>query len=378
MTRWHHAAVLFCVGLMLVLTTGACGSGSTTTTPTGTTTTPTDPLALFSGTYCLAGFSGRAGAPDEGSTSWGDIVSDGAGMVVGGMTSNNENGVISGPNPIVPPNLPYAVNPGGYLELTLAFLPFLWGGISSTGAVAAVMQLSQNPGIFILGKKSGSYTNASLNGAYFLCAFMYDQGALEDRTRWGTATFDGAGGGNTNVSSNNQGVIGGPVGAALNYNVAADGTVTGDLLGFALTGAILDGGELIVLGGATAAGVPILMLLVQSGAGLSNASLTGTYHVTAIEAENAPPPDTWLSFITTFAADGAGTFTVGAFTSNSDGSLTTFPPVGSTLDYAVAGNGLLNVNVGEMFGGVSPSGRYAIFAGGAGAGDDPQFFFLFK
>jgi hypothetical protein len=371
MHRLHVVCLIACLGLGL--TTSACGSGG----GDRTAVTILDPQSQFSGTYCIVGFAGDAGLPDQARTTWGTVISDGSSMITGGMTFSNENGTVSGPNPVTPPPLDYNVDDDYQLAITFGGLPFLLGGLTSDGNVGCVCSIANEPGVFILGRKSGTYSNASLNGLYHLCAFFYDQAVMEDGTRWGTVTFDGAGGGSTNTAANDQGVISGPAAMALTYAVASNGSVTGMMLGRDVTGQILAGGELLTLAGDTVAGHPIMIVLIRATTGASDATLSGTYHGLRLEANNGAPPDTWTSSVTRFVFDGAGMFTIGAVTNNMDGMVTT-SPVGGGAPYAVLGNGELSFAGGAVMGAVSGSGRFVMAAGGTGAGDDPEFYVMVR
>lgn len=372
MRRVLIPAMVACLGFVCSFTTGACGGGGTIFV--------VDPLTLFSGTYCLSGFEGDVGVPDEAKAQWGSLTPDGAGMV-GASLLENVNGVLGGP--FVQPPLPYTVDASGRLTLLVAGVPFLRGGLSAGGRLGCLAMVSNGvaPSIYLLGRKSSGLGTASLNGAYHAIVFFYDHTSMEDGTLFGaTVTFDGAGTNSAAGSQNLQGVQG-PVGPLPGtYSVAANGALLGDFFGglVAVQGVVLLGGDVVLASGSTTAGeFPLLLALVKKTAGATNATLSGTYHTVGIRADNAPPPETWVSTVATISADGAGMASLGASTRNDDGVVTDLPAAGGA-PYTVAGDGALDGNGGAVLGGVSASGDVAIFAGGSGAGDEPEFFFLMR
>jgi hypothetical protein len=291
------------------------------------------------------------------------------------MLFENTNGVLGGPT-----------SPGAAIPYTVdALRTFTWnlgtpalrGGVSADGSVACLASIlaGLDPAMFVMGRKSGTWSNADLAGLYFLCFFAYLNPS--DSAIFGTAVLDGAGGvsGGT-VMENLDGAPIGPSATMLTYAAAADGSLTGSFFGLAATGAILAGGELILLsGGTVAADDPFLLLLVKAGAGLSNASLNGSYFAVGLEADTGPPPQ-WTSQTLSLTMDGAGGIAINGGTRSEDGVIFPVPP--GVSDYTVAANGALTVETGTFEGGVSPSGNYAIFAGGTGVGDAPTMFFLMR
>ena len=352
-------------GLLLALI--GCGGGAGDAGPGS--------AALFSGAYEMVGFSGVAGVPDEATAFWGTAVGDGAGMTTAaGMITENRNGVVTGPDADTP--TAYTLTADRRITFEFGGTPLHTGGISADGTVVCFGSVlgGSAPAIGILGKKSGVFSDASLSGLYHLCAFAYNA-TPEDEAVFGTVTFDGLGGAASNTTSNVAGVVSPPVAGINTYAVGPDGAMSMSLFGELLRGQILAGGELITLSGATAAGFPVIAVLVQGSMGAANAQLSGTYHSIAMTADPGAG-DVWLSTTGTFSSDGGGAFSVGAFTTNADSVTTSFPPFPGSLPYVVNPSGRLTW--GNYVGGVSPSGNFATFAGSTSRPGSPEMWFLLR
>lgn len=356
------------LALGLVPGTTGCGSGGAVVV--------VPPGALFTGPYFLLAFLGDDDTPDEGRAIWGDFSADGAGGMSFGAASSNANGVTASGGGGA--GL-YTLDASGVLEWqTPSALPFYRGGLSSDGAVCGLTSVSAPlPPLLVLGlRRGGTFDAASLAGTWHAVGFSYDHGALLDVSWWGTVDFDGAGTGTASRTTNTAGGIAGPAMNAGAYVVAPDGTLHYTHFGAPLQGGILAGGGLAVLTGTTTAGGwPTLLILVRAATAATAATLTGTYHAVGMEAPNAGVPE-WRSYLTTAAADGAGSITIHTGLSNSDGMVAAQP--GGTTTYGVAANGALTVAGGTQVGGVSASGRFAAFAGGTGAGNAPNVWFLLR
>jgi hypothetical protein len=149
-------------------------------------------------------------------------------------------------------------------------------------------------------------------------------------------------------------------------------------------GGILPGGDLVVLTGSTAAAPAIncLVVLIRQSTAASASTLSGNYHIVALfaDAPPAPPPD-FSSFTGTGSSDGLNTLTtnVGG-TTNIDGLVTAWPLSVTNDSYTLATDGTLTLTTAgtTLVGAVSPTGAYAVVAGGTTAGSLPQLRFLVR
>jgi hypothetical protein len=113
----------------------------------------------------------------------------------------------------------------------------------------------------------------------------------------------------------------------------------------------------------------VLVVLVRHGIGLSDATFQGTYHAFSLLSFNSMPP--WYEAGLTLAtADGAGLLGSGGGSSNFDGIIVTTGSVGST--YHVAPDGTLDIDAGAFVGGITPTGDFAVVAGGTAPASRPQ------
>lgn len=340
------------------------------------------PAALFDGTYFYQALAGNFSVP-TGYSWWGDLTADGVSEITGGTLGSNDGagGIFAGAVPAIPYTIDAARRmtwPGG--------APFnLEGGIAADGSVATMgsIGLTGWPGLAILVRRGGTFDLASLNDTYHLNGFCSN--GSTDASFWGTVTFDGLGGANQTISFNGNGTVVGPSpNMAEIYTVAADGTTTytfGPPL--RIQGGVLLGGDLVVLTGATvAAGPPCLFVLIRQSAAASASTLSGNYHIGAFFADAPPaPPPNYSSFTGTGSSDGVSTLTtnVGG-TINIDGGVTSFPLAVTNDSYTVSADGTLTLTtVGTtLVGAVSPTGAYAVVAGGTTTGSLPQLWFLVR
>ncbi len=366
----------------MMITTGGCGGGGTPAPMGGGGTVISGPSdADFFGGYFWQFLSCNPGIP-ECTSQWGIMTADGAGSINAGAIAQNQAGVVTGPVGIPP--LPYTVNPDGTIELTIG-PSTLNGGITEDGAIMAVAQNTPgfHPTIAIMPRGVGVYNDASLNGEYHYCAFWFNGASGNEVAHWGgTVTFDGVGGAfNYSAGSTNVNGAVAPPQPPMNYgayNVAANGLVEWFHPGSWMTGGLGFGGDLMVLTGSTNAGEDRqrVEVLIRKGAGLSDASLSGTYRCIVIGADDAPPPR-YFSYTGTVTFDGAGGYLLGEGQVNRDGVILPQPAAGAPSPYSVSADGTLEVN-GTLFqGGVSPDGRVAVWSGPNVAGN-PQLWFCFK
>lgn len=167
------------------------------------------------------------------------------------------------------------------------------------------------------------------------------------------------------------------------YTVAADGTVTHTVgaLDSPTQGGILMGGDLLLLSGPTDGEAPCLLVLIRRSDSASASVLSGNYHIGAFLADAGAPPPHFSSFTGTRSADGVGTVTTNAGgTINIDGVVGSFPAAMTNDSYTVAADGTLSVTLATttLVGAVSPTGDYAVLAGGMTVGSLPQLWFLVR
>ena len=251
------------------------------------------------------------------------------------------------------------------------------GTVTANGRVAVLSTIGSgtNPGIKILGRKEGTHSNASLTGLYHLSAFAYNHGGMNDLAYWGSVTFDGVGGGPGSATTNRDGGLIGPIGFTFPYSVAADGTVTGDFGNQPMTGSIIAGGEVVIMAGGTTAGLsPLFMVLTKGTTGATNALLSGTYRLAAMIMPTLQPPE-WHGVTLTGTADGAGLFGFTGGWQNQDGVATAIPAGGDSA-FSVGPNGLFDFSGSNYFGGITPPGDFAVFAGQISGA--PEFWFMLR
>jgi len=335
-------------------------------------------LSLVSGTYSFVAFSGTDGTPDEASASWGEITADGAGMITGGTSTDNENGVLGTLSAV--PTLPYTVDAARTFSLLSGGVPAWTGRVSANGQLAALgaVLAGESPGMILMGRKSGTSSAATVAGTYHWCVFGYDQTSMKDSAYWGSLAFDGVSTANGSFSHNESGSITSVGSTPATYAVAADGTITLSFGTDAYTGAVLAGGDLLILaGGTVATNVPLIMALIRTTSGASSTLLSGSYRFVGLKADNAPPPE-WSSATVDATADGISLLTLApGGIGNEDGVVGVFPSGGGP-SYAVGSDGALDVSVGLYEGGVAPSGNFAMFAGQTGGASSPEFYFLVR
>lgn len=211
---------------------------------------------------------------------------DGAGNVAITQHSRNVDGTVSS---VADASAAYSVSPDGTVTL-----PGLTGSVLAGGSVLVVGSSSGDPEIDVGIKQGGSFSNASLTGAY--SAFDYFRNANATpvnipvnvpstpfsgnlqanfvstgfTSEITDANFDGAGGVALARSRNSDGVFSNSTQAGT-YSLASDGTLTVP----GLQGSLLAGGSALLM--TSSSGSPRISLGVRKGGSFDNTSLRGKY-----------------------------------------------------------------------------------------------------
>lgn len=337
---------------------------------------------LFTGSYFTAVFGGNTsiGAP-YASMLAGPLVAAGNGSGTWNLTLNNTDGVL-GALPILP--MTNLVSGDGSFTLSTGGLN-LTGGIPAAGDVIALAGVApgSDPTMCLGLKSTGAFNAASLSGQYHLAYLDILGNTGANQSAQSRVVFDGvstwAFAGATTF--NNNGVVAAPVppGPGGPYAVSATGSVTLSGPPGNFTGAVLAGGNLVLLAGDTAFGQRAKqVLLIRVGAGLNAATFFGNYWVAGLKMED-PTFSVITSFTGTINANGAGTLNFVATTENAEGAV---GPNAGVTDFVVFPDGTLateNVGGPLRVGAISPDGRFAFLSGEVVAGGPPiQFFFVKK
>jgi len=346
----------------------ACGGGGGTV--------PGDPPAAatpsFADTYRYAALI--SAAPNTLRTHLGEVTPDGSGTL-SGVIVRNVNGAIAPPIGLTP--FAYVVEPDGALTWRPSATPDLveiQGGLGVGGRVGVLGYVlpGDPPGIHVLTKPEGGHSDASLAGTYHWGGY-FSLAPDEAATFWGgTVVFDGAGGAETTLHMNAEGVTGdleGPFPAT--YAVDPDGTVTFTFDTVVLRGGLLAGPGVAVLGGGTLPGnQPTLMVFVAASAGATDARFAGRYFVAGFVGGAAEH----TSVAGTATADGGGEVTLGV-TENVEGMVAT--PPSAAASYVVGPDGSLSILGGDApQGAISRDGRFGFLTGGTTPGSTPMIYLL--
>lgn len=257
----------------------------------------------------------------------------------------------------------YSIAPNGTLTLTT-------NGKSKSGSVLAggsafiLATPNGEPGIIIGFQKAGTFTSASLSGAYVGESFkMYGTAQGTAPTQGSplpaprgfasslvTLTFDGAGGVSLTGSENEDGTSA-PTSGSGTYSIASDGTLTLTTNGKSKSGSVLAGGGAFML--ATPNGEPGIIVALKVGGTFDNASLEGAYvgatfkmystaqGTTPAPGTTLPAPRGFTSSLVALTFDGAGSVSFNG-SENQDGTST---PTSGSGSYSVAGDGTLTLTV---------------------------------
>jgi hypothetical protein len=293
---------------------------------------------------------------------FGLVTFDGAGAVAVSMNERRDGLVTSDSSPDV-----YSVSSTGALSLGGTV-----GAVHQDGTlfVAAGQPADPEKELVVGIRREGTFSNASLSGAYHLVSLEMDQSITQPNapsvgtplplvygfgSSFGEAVFDGLGGGTLTGSFKEGNGTVTPDSGAFTYSVQSNGALSID----ASSGQILMGGRLVILNTTSTSEPSQITLLVKKGpsTGQSNADLNGSYFliqmymVDGAVQPNAPAVGALLpsrsGFGTlwgtlTLAGDGTGSF---SGTSNFNGSITASSDPAVT--YSVAANGAVGFSGGR-------------------------------
>jgi hypothetical protein len=361
--------VALVLGLSLIFgSVAACGGGSGGGGG-GSGVTISD--ATFTGSYVSVNMIGSL-ATTRSEARWGRFDSAGAGMVIPSVATN-VNSVFAAA--AVMPALAYTVD-----QNALMTLPGETGAITADGAAALLTSnvAATNPSMRFLMRTSGVYNAASFTGSFHMASIVGHAGisgqAFCSTTAQGFYTPDGISvfTAPAMLTNNLDGVVSAtPDGGALAYGMAANGDLTLNLFGLAMSGGLSPDGTFALVGGSNN-NVPAAAALIKVAAGANNATFSGSYLAVGISSDplNARA---WTSFVGTVTADGAGVMNYIATTENAEGTITN--PAGPDA-YGVGADGTLIS--GTRIGAISQDGRYAMLCGETAATSSPTFFLFVR
>jgi hypothetical protein len=226
------------------------------------------------------------------------------------------------------------------------------------------------------------FTNATLSGPYAVTFYYVDVGAGPPKTialdvpsvphnsvvnvpvqenafntELGTLTFDGAGG-YTYSATRNRGGASSAVSASGTYSVAADGTLTLNVGGTALSGNALAGGSSFILT-ATSGETVQMGVGVKKGGAFSNASLSGAYTVAFYDTDvGGGPPKTISIIVPSVPHNSVANVPIPGNSFNIELGTLTFDAAGGYTHTATR-------NKGGVVSPVSTSGTYSVDVAGA-------------
>lgn len=346
--------------LLVVLLATACGGG-------GDSSTPIESAPSFEGDWhfvlLTAGGGGFRAA-------WGTATSDAAGAVATSTSSNTDGGISTD----VPASATASVAPDGTFTFT-SVGGTLHGGISRAGDVAVCASLpSTTPVIAVFLRKAGSFSTASLNGAFHAVRMRRKLGVSSaSGQRSGGITYDGVGGTSDALpaAGNDDGaIVGGGFGTGT-YSVDAEGHLTvGNM-----RGGVLAGAAALIAGGRTS-GDPMITVSLPVSTAATNARFAGSYAVVGMQSH--PTSGAWQSTVAELLANGSGGGTMSGTANGETGSLTIGP---AATPWAIDGAGALDLTLYDgstLKGGISPDGRLAILGGATQTGMAPAIFVLVR
>ncbi len=299
-------------------------------------------------------------------TFWGTATVDAAGMMAVGF-ENNDNGSYSSGLMTTSATSVAADGTFGFEEHE--------GGITRAGDIAVAGTVPGGaPGIALLLRKNGTFSDATLNGPFHLIQFRRGLGASPATyALYARQEFDGAGARTSSGGFRNTEGVGVAAGLGSGaYAVLPDGAYDAG----SHQGGVLDGGEAAISGGRDADDDPLIQAMLPLRFGATNGLFTGTYVLVGIQYDYAMR--VYRSTIARVVADGVGRATATG-TLNVDGGASSIPV--ASVPFAIDGDGLMEFTLPDgdrLSGGIASDGRMAILAGGRDADSDPAFFVLVR
>lgn len=337
-----------------------------------------DPVALFNGVHYLVGVSGENDPGPEVRSTWGTVTSGGLGVMDTAIW-HNASGVPEGPQ--VETGTPYLIGEDRGVTIVDPMDPAktrATGRIAASGAVLALgsTQGGSEPGMWITALEGGTFSDASLNGAYHYCGFGFDPGSGADTGTTGIATFDGNGTVTLAATENREGIPSSE-GGSVGYSVGTDGSVTFDLAApQSVRGGILAGGNLVVVAGLEfGPSYPIVLIFIPMSSNASPSLVSPEYFITGLEADISSGD--YESITGLIVTDGKGGYTAHT-TRNEEGVISGDPT--TTGNYVLESDGRISITTpgGTYRGGLSPDGAFAVLGGPLTANDNPALFFLLR
>lgn len=358
---WKRLAAY--VGVLALLV--GCGGGSSSSVVILSS-------ASVTGEYTLVCLTGSLTAPTMLSR-FGAITADGLGGYAATLGTNN--GTTS--------SLPVAGGTGTYFVAANGALQFdatQYGGLSTDGsaAVAAETADASSPSICVLLKRAGTYSAATLNGAYHHGLLAVNGpaggGSSWSTTALGATTFDDAGQMTySTAATNTAGAQATTGGGSAPYTLSAAGELTvSTLVGDCLGGATADGSFAVAGGALPGAGGPAMIVFAKKGVGMDATAFSGSYYVVVLESDPTAS-QRWTGTTALATADGVGVLNFGSTTVNTDGVISqpTF-----SRPFTVGADGTLT-SLTEV-GGVTQDGRYAFLCGGTTANSSPALYIFIR
>lgn len=362
-----------CVAAMAGALSVGCGGGGGGSSSPAAPPTPTPMTnADFTGTYTLSALLASASTPVT-IAGFGTATADGAG-VGSTLSGGNDGSNVSTPTPGM---FPFSVASDGALTLDTTVM----GGLqrNGRGAVASTLTASNPPALYVLLRRSGTYSAATMTGDYHFGSLLLSSSSVGtsiwSTTANGKATFDGAGSYTYPTFNINQGgTVSSNSGANLAYAISAGGEVTMSTGGAqSVVGGVTSGGSFVVVsGGTTATDTPMLKILIKAGSGMTNSAFSGEYWVAGLYSD---PTDSgnWLSFSGTVTADGAGNMNYVSTTENFEGAIS---PNSGPDTYTVGADGTLQS--GDRIGAITQDGEFAFYSGSNATNGTPLLFVFMR
>lgn len=354
------------VALLMALLAAACGGGGGGTPAIGAST--------FAGPYEVFGFAAASG-PVEITAQFGSITADGV-ATMSGLLDRNRNAVFSTG---YGNDFEYTVGANGALDWQFGLKGTVYsGGLSADGAVGLVGTVFTGslPAFQLLARRGAGYSTASLNAVYHSVMQSVSGTALS--SSFGQMDFQGNGVLQRTVTVSNVGGTVSTLGSWLapgSYSINPAGSFVADLgFGLATTGQVLPGTDVILLAGATVSGQnPLLMAMIRTTVGASDATFAGSYWAISLRGEGAG----FQGEVATVEADGAGNGSISGRENNGT-SVTPFAP--RSFTYSVLPDGQLDLVGGTAAfrGAVSADGRFAMLGGSVTSGEAPTFYFMMR